>query len=43
MLVVASERTYEGGWSLMRNGELLIAELSDGRVEYKIRKVVDVG
>ncbi|RLE97425.1 MAG: hypothetical protein DRJ96_03940 [Thermoprotei archaeon] len=41
-LVVASERTCSGGWSLLNNGELLIAEPAGGEVAYRVVKVFDI-
>jgi len=39
ILVVASERTNDNEWKLMNNGELLIAELREGKVSYRVLKL----
>lgn len=38
-MVVASERTDNKNWTLMNNGEMLIAEIDNGRITYTIERI----
>jgi len=41
-LVVASERTDNGRWNRLDNGEILIAEVNNGRITYRIVKLFKI-